>query len=156
MSWTKRVQHPSEVVRKGDEVAVVVLGVDPENKRISLGLKQTTDDPWEDIAKQFSPGVEAEGKVVRLVEDGVVVDLGNDIEGFVPRSHVPITKGDLADHLRSGQRMDLRVIECDATNRRIVLTVTQIHEPPPEAEPVKIEVPVPSPDEIPAVLPPED
>ena len=152
MSWTKRVQHPSEVVRKGDEVAVLVLGVDPENKRISLGLKQTTEDPWEDIAKQFSPGVEAEGRVVRLVEDGVVVDLGNDIEGFVPRSHVPITKGDLADHLRSGQQMDLRVIECDATNRRIVLTVTQIHEPPPEAEPVKVEVPVPAPDEIPAVL----
>jgi small subunit ribosomal protein S1 len=149
MSWTKRVQHPSEVVRKGDDVEVVVLGVDPENKRISLGLKQTTDDPWDDLAKQFSPGVESEGRVVRLVEDGVVVDLGNDIEGFVPRSHVPITKGDLADHLRSGQRMDLRVLETDAANRRIVLTVTQIHEPPPEAEPVKVEVPVPAPDEIP-------
>jgi ribosomal protein S1 len=61
----------------------------------------------------------------------------------VPRSHVPINKGDLADHLRSGQRMDLRVIETDAANRRIVLTVTQIHEPPPEAEPVKREVPLP-------------
>jgi small subunit ribosomal protein S1 len=149
MSWTKRVQHPSEVVRKGDDVEVVVLGVDPENKRISLGLKQTTDDPWEDLARQFAPGVEVEGRVVRLVEDGVVVDLGNDIEGFVPRSHVPITKGELTDHLRSGQRMDLRVLETDATNRRIVLTVTQIHEPPPEAEPVKVEVPVPAPDEIP-------
>jgi small subunit ribosomal protein S1 len=149
MSWTKRVQHPSEVVRKGDDVEVLVLGVDPENKRISLGLKQTTDDPWEDLARQFSPGVEVEGRVVRLVEDGVVVDLGNDIEGFVPRSHVPITKGELTDHLRSGQRMDLRVLETDATNRRIVLTVTQIHEPPPEAEPVKVEVPVPAPDEIP-------
>jgi small subunit ribosomal protein S1 len=89
---------------------------------------------------------------VRLLEDGVVVDLGDDIEGFVPRSHVPITKGDLADHLRSGQRMDLRVIETDAANRRIVLTVTQIHEPPPEAEPVKVETPVPAPDEIPADL----
>jgi small subunit ribosomal protein S1 len=150
MSWTKRVQHPSEVVRKSDDVSVVVLGVDPENKRISLGLKQTTDDPWEDITKQFTPGTEAEGRVVRLVEDGVVVDLGNDIEGFVPRSHVPIQKGDLADHLRSGQQMDLLVTESDATNRRIVLTVTRIHEPPPEAEPVKIEVPVPSPEEIPA------
>jgi small subunit ribosomal protein S1 len=152
MSWTKRVQHPSEVLRKGDDVEVVVLGVDPENKRISLGLKQTTDDPWEQIAQQFAAGVEAEGKVVRLVEDGVVVDLGNDIEGFVPRSHVPITKGDLADQLRSGQRMDLRVIEADASNRRIVLTVTQIHEPDPEAEPVKVEQPIPAPDEIPADL----
>jgi small subunit ribosomal protein S1 len=96
--------------------------------------------------------VEAEGKVVRLVEDGVVVDLGNDIEGFVPKSHVPINKENLADHLRSGQRMDLRVIETDAANRRIVLTVTQIHEPPPEAEPVKLETAVPAPDEIPAEL----
>src|SRR5687768_8048105 len=148
MSWTKRVQHPSEVLRKADDVEVMVLGVDPENKRISLGLKHTTDDPWDQIAQQFAPGVEAEGRVVRLVEDGVVVDLGNDIEGFVPRSHVPINKGDLADHLRSGQRMDLRVIETDAANRRIVLTVTQIHEPPPEAEPVKVETPVPSPEEI--------
>ncbi len=152
MSWTKRVQHPSEVLRKGDDVEVVVLGVDPENKRISLGLKQTTEDPWDQIAQQFAAGVEAEGKVVRLVEDGVVVDLGNDIEGFVPRSHVPITKGDLADQLRSGQRMDLRVIEADAANRRIVLTVTQVHEPDPEAEPVKVEQPVPAPDEIPADL----
>jgi small subunit ribosomal protein S1 len=150
MSWTKRVQHPSEVVRKSDDVSVVVLGVDPENKRISLGLKQTTEDPWEEITKQYTAGKEAEGRVVRLVEDGVVVDLGNDIEGFVPRSHVPIQKGDLADHLRSGQQMDLLVTESDATNRRIVLTVTKIHEPPPEAEPVKIEVPVPSPEEIPA------
>jgi small subunit ribosomal protein S1 len=150
MSWTKRVQHPSEVLRKGDDVQVVVLGVDPENKRISLGLKQTTDDPWEQIAQQFAAGVETEGRVVRLVEDGVIVDLGNDIEGFVPRSHVPITKGDLADQLRSGQRMDLRVIEADAGNRRIVLTVTQIHEPDPEAEPVKVEQPIPAPDEIPA------
>ncbi len=150
MSWTRRVQHPSEVVRKADDVQVVVLGVDPENKRISLGLKQTTDDPWEDIAKQYTSGTEAVGRVVRLVEDGVVVDLGNDIEGFVPRSHVPIQKGDLADHLRSGQQMDLRVQESDATNRRIVLTVTHIYEPPPEAEPVKVEVPVPAPEEIPA------
>jgi small subunit ribosomal protein S1 len=155
MSWTKRVQHPSEVVRKADDVEVVVLGVDPENKRISLGLKQTTDDPWEDIAKEFTAGRDLEGKVVRLVEDGVVVDLGKDIEGFVPRSHVPIQKGDLADHLRSGQQMDLKVIETDTVNRRIVLTVTHIHEPPPEAEPVKIEVPVPSPDEIPMVVPEE-
>ena len=73
-----------------------------------------------------------------------------------PRSHVPINKGELADVLRSGQRMDLRVIEADAGNRRIVLTVTQIHEPDPEAEPVKIEQPVPAPEEIPADLVVED
>jgi small subunit ribosomal protein S1 len=135
MSWTKRVQHPSEVLRKGDDVEVVVLGVDPENKRISLGLKQTTDDPWEDIARIFSPGVERDGRVVRLLEDGVVVDLGDDIEGFVPRSHVPLTGNkDVPDVLAPGQTMGLRVLECDAANRRIVLTVTTMPEPPSPEE----------------------
>jgi small subunit ribosomal protein S1 len=134
MSWTKRVQHPSEVLRKGDDVEVVVLGVDPENKRISLGLKQTSEDPWEDIAKRFSPGVESDGRVVRLVEDGVVVDLGDDIEGFVPRSQVPLgDRKELSEVVAEGQSMGVRVLECDAANRRIVLTVTQMPERPVRA-----------------------
>jgi small subunit ribosomal protein S1 len=131
MSWTKRVQHPSEVLRKGDDVEVVVLGVDPENKRISLGLKQTTEDPWEDIARRFSPGVESDGRVVRLLDDGVVVDLGDDIEGFVPKSQVPTgDRKDLHEVLAEGQSMGLRVLECDAANRRIVLAVTLMPERP--------------------------
>jgi len=131
MSWTKRVQHPSEVVRKGDDIEVVVLGVDPENKRISLGLKQLTEDPWEDLVKIYSPGVERDGPVVRLLDDGVVVDLGDDVEGFVPRSHVAVPPGkDVPDVLEPGQTMGVRVIETDAANRRIVLTVTQMPEPP--------------------------
>jgi small subunit ribosomal protein S1 len=134
MSWTKRVQHPSEVLRKGDDVEVVVLGVDPENKRISLGLKQTQEDPWDDIARRFSAGVESDGRVVRLLDDGVVVDLGDDIEGFVPRSQVPMgDRKELADVLAEGQSMGLRVLECDAVNRRIVLTVTQMPERPVRA-----------------------
>ncbi len=131
MSWTKRVQHPSEVLRKGDDVSVVVLGVDPENKRISLGLKQTTEDPWEDIVARFQPGVESSAKVVRIVEDGVVVDLGDDIEGFVPNSAVPVPPGkDIAAVLGEGQTIELRVQETDAVNRRIVLSVTEMPEPP--------------------------
>jgi small subunit ribosomal protein S1 len=132
MSWTKRIQHPSEMLRKGDDVEVVVLGVDPENKRISLGLKQTTDDPWEEIAQRFSPGVEQDGKVVRLLDDGVVVDLGDDIEGFVPKSQVATPPGkDMTSVVREGDTMGLRVLECDAVNRRIVLTITQMPEPRP-------------------------
>ena len=141
MSWTKRVQHPSEVLRKGDDVQVLVLGVDPENKRISLGLKQTTDDPWEDIAARFQAGVESSAKVVRLIEDGVVVDLGDDIEGFVPRSQLPIPAGkDMSTALAEGQTMELRVLETDAVNRRIVLAVTQMPEPPkPSEQPAPVE-----------------
>src|SRR5690606_27753043 len=128
MSWTKRVQHPSEVLRKGDEVEVVVLGVDAENKRISLGLKQTEDDPWHLISDRFSPGVEADGRVVRILDKGVVVVLGDDIEGFVPVSHLGIENvQDPADHVKEVQLLAMRVLESDAVNRRIVLTVTEIH-----------------------------
>jgi small subunit ribosomal protein S1 len=137
MSWTKRVQHPSEVVHKGEDVSVMVLGVDPENKRISLGLKQTQDDPWPEIATRMLPGVEQDGKVVRLLDDGVVVDLGDEIEGFVPKSQVPVAAGkDLSTVLGEGQTMGLRILECDAGNHRIVLTVTEMPEPPAKkAEP---------------------
>ncbi len=131
MSWTKRVQHPSDVVHKGQDVEVIVLGVDPENKRISLGLKQTLDDPWPSIAARLGAGVEMDGTVVRLLEDGVVVDLGDDVEGFVPRSQIAAPAGkDLTALLGEGQTMGLRVLECDVSNHRIVLTVTQMPEPP--------------------------
>jgi small subunit ribosomal protein S1 len=125
MSWTKRVQHPSEVLRKGDDVQVLVLGVDPENKRISLGLKQTQDDPWDNLATQYGAGVEKSGRVVRLLDDGVVVDLGNDVEGFIPRSQLDVPANDAVEnYVREGQVVELRVIEFDAANRRIVLTPT--------------------------------
>ncbi len=138
MSWTKRVQHPSEVVRKADDIEVVVLGVDPENKRISLGLKQLSDDPWDNLVTVYASGVEKDAAVVRLLDDGVVVDLGDDVEGFVPRSHVAVPPGkDVADILDTGQMMGVRVIETDAANRRIVLTVTQMPEPRPKKEPVE-------------------
>src|SRR4029078_12299930 len=82
MSWTKRVQHPSEVVKKGDTVDVVILNIDSENKRISLGLKQAEEDPWLRIGENYPVGMELTGTVVRLMDKGVVVDIGNDIEGF--------------------------------------------------------------------------
>src|SRR5690606_36573541 len=145
MSWTKRVQHPSEVLRKGDDVQVVVLGVDPENKRISLGLKQTEEDPWDSLATQYGAGVEKTGTVVRLAEDGVVVDLGDDVEGFIPRSQLEIPEGEVVEnYVREGVQIPLRVIEFDGTNRRIVLTPTaplqrQPGEAPKRAEPAEEE-----------------
>src|SRR2546427_4169388 len=90
MSWTKRVQHPSEVVKKGDEVDVLILNVDAENKRISLGLKQAQEDPWLRIGETYPVGTELRGRVLRLMDKGVVVDLGHDIEGFVPMSQLGI------------------------------------------------------------------
>ncbi|MGH7539482.1 MAG: 30S ribosomal protein S1, partial [Gemmatimonadota bacterium] len=82
MSWTRRVQHPSEVMRKGEEVEVVVLSIDPEQKRISLGLKQVEEDPWYELAREYQPGVEVHGKVIRLLEKGVVKNI-TDFGAFI-------------------------------------------------------------------------
>src|SRR5215216_5883706 len=127
MSWTKRIQHPSEVVKKGDDVEVVILGVDAENKRISLGLKQTQDDPWDHLATQFHAGQEISGKITRLQDKGVAVDLGNDVEGFVPVSQLGVTGlQNPADVFGEGDDLEMRVTEVDAGNRRIVLEVTRV------------------------------
>jgi small subunit ribosomal protein S1 len=129
MSWTRRVEHPSEVVQKGDEIDVMVLDVDAENKRISLGMKQLLDDPWPALVTEFVPGKEVEGKVVRVQDSGVVMDLGDDVEGFVPGSHSKVGEADkLENHFRTGETVSLRIIESDAANRRIVLEVTEVPE----------------------------
>ncbi len=134
MSWTKRIQHPSEVIKKGDEVEVVALSIDVDQKRISLGLKQTEDDPWYNLAQQYAPGTDTSGTVVRLLDKGVVVDLGEDVEGFVPISQIVEGKEieNPAEVLRDGDVVQLKVMESDPINRRIVLQVTEIPERSPE------------------------
>ncbi|MFQ5888904.1 MAG: 30S ribosomal protein S1 [Gemmatimonadota bacterium] len=150
MSWTRRVQHPSEVVRKGEEVEVVVLNIDAEQKRISLGIKQVEDDPWYELAKKYEPGKETPGTVVRLLDKGVVVDLGEDVEGFVPVSQLGEGVQEPSERYVEGDRLDLKVLESDPINRRIVLSVVgepgveeraaeakPSTEAPPEAEAVE-------------------
>src|SRR3982075_19380 len=125
MSWTKRVQHPSEVVKKGDSVDVVILNVDAENKRISLGLKQAQEDPWLRIGETYPVGTDLRGRVLRLMDKGVVVDLGNDIEGFVPMSQLGIPDiQNPADAVKEGQAVELKVLEVDPIHHRIVLAAT--------------------------------
>src|SRR5919202_937173 len=140
MSWTKRVQHPSEVVKKGDTVDVVILNIDSDNKRISLGLKQAEEDPWLRIGETYPVGTQLRGRSVRLMDKGVVVDVGNDIEGFVPLSQLNITGRIVqnpADVAYEGMLLDVRVLEVDPIHRRIVLAVTNI----PEEQPPRPETP---------------
>src|SRR5215208_4689386 len=140
MSWTKRVQHPSEVVKKGDTVDVVILNIDSDNKRISLGLKQAEEDPWLRIGETYPVGTELRGTVVRLMDKGVVVDVGNDIEGFVPVSQLGSGKqvASPAEVVYEGMLLDMRVLEVDPIHRRIVLSVTNI---PEEGQPARPETP---------------
>jgi len=147
MSWTKRVQHPSEVVKKNDEVEVLILNVDAENKRISLGLKQAQEDPWLRIGETYPVNTEVRGRVLRLMDKGVVVDVGNDIEGFVPLSQLGIPDiHNPAEGVKEGQVVEMKVLEVDPIHHRIVLAATGF---PAEEAPQVVATP-PEPLEAPA------
>src|SRR6266571_728094 len=148
MSWTKRVQHPSEVVKKGDEVDVLILNVDAENKRISLGLKQAQEDPWLRIGETYPVGTDLRGRVLRLMDKGVVVDLGHDIEGFVPMSQLGIPDiQQPGDAVKEGQAVELKVLEVDPIHHRIVLAATGF----PKDDIIPVPAPAPVTDETPKV-----
>ncbi len=124
MSWTKRVAHPSEVLKKGDTVEVVILSIDKEHRRISLGLKQVSDDPWPLLAERFTPGMELSGAVNRLFDRGAIVDIGEGIEGFVPISQLGID--DLKrpnDAFEVGEELTMKVTRVDVPNHRLILSV---------------------------------
>jgi small subunit ribosomal protein S1 len=124
MSWTKRVAHPSEVVKKGDSIEVMVLAIDKEHRRISLGLKQVEDDPWPHLAERFPANLEVGGKISRLIDRGIIVELADGIEGFVPLSQ--LGKDDLkrpADAFEVGESLNMKVTRVDVPNHRLILSV---------------------------------
>jgi small subunit ribosomal protein S1 len=124
LSWTKRIQHPSEVMKKGEKVEVVVLRVDRENRRISLGYKQLKPDPWPELSRKFAVGKEAAGKILRLLDRGVIVDLGDDVEGFVPTLQLGKTEiAKPSDAFSEGDELPLKVIEFDSQGKKILLSV---------------------------------
>ncbi len=123
LSWTKRVKHPSEVVKKGMELDVIVLDIDIAQRRISLGHKQVSTDPWSKVAEVYTEGAEASGTVAEINDGGVVVDLPLDVEGFVPASHLQ-RPGRPADAYQIGDELVLQVIRMDREDRELVLSET--------------------------------
>jgi len=119
LSWTKKIRHPAEVVKKGDTIEVVVLGIDKENRRISLGHKQIEDSPWDKLQQEYKPGTTTSGRVVRAVEKGIIVELSSKVEGFVPISH--LIKQNIKKY-KPGDELKLVVVEFDKENKRIVLS----------------------------------
>jgi small subunit ribosomal protein S1 len=123
MSWTKRIQHPSEVMKKGDKVDVKVLKIDHENRRISLGFKQLVDDPWPELGKRFAVGSECLGTITKVLDRGVVVDLGDDVEGFAPSAQ--LAAKDLTDPtgvFKEGEQIPLQVVEFDRNQHKVILS----------------------------------
>ncbi len=124
MSWTRKINHPSEVLKKGDEVEAVVLEVDRANQRISLGMKQLSVDPWDQIEKLFKVGDLVLGKVTKLASFGAFIGLPNDIDGLVHISQVSEDRVDkIKNVLKVGDDVTARVIKIDRTERRIGLSI---------------------------------
>lgn len=126
LSWTKKVRHPGEIVKKGDELDVVILSVDVDQRRISLGHKQIEENPWDKFGEKFKIGTEVEGKIVRIIEKGVIVELPMGVEGFVPVSQLSTTPvKNIAEKFKVGDVLPLKVVEFDKDSKRIVLSAAE-------------------------------
>ncbi len=124
MSWTKKITHPNEMVKKGDKVECVVLAVDKEKRRISLSMKHLTEDPWDTIDSAYPVNSEVKGKIVRMLDRGVVVELADGIEGFIPVSKLTAEYIKVpADAFKVGDEVPAVVTEIDQNNRKIFLSV---------------------------------
>jgi small subunit ribosomal protein S1 len=135
MSWTRRIRQASEMFKKGDIIPVVVTEIDKRRRRISLSHKQAYDNPWPGFADAYGVGTETKGTISRNLERGVVVMLEGDVDGFVPLSQLGVD--DLADPRQSfseGQELPLKVIEFDAEQKKIVLSVLEYLRDKDQAE----------------------
>ncbi|HEX9656385.1 MAG TPA: 30S ribosomal protein S1 [Bacteroidota bacterium] len=126
LSWTKKIRHPGEMLKKGDEIEVVILSVDVDQRRISLGHKQIEDNPWDTFGEQYSAGTDVEGKIVRIIEKGVIVELPLGVDGFVPVSQLATTQvKNIADKFKVDDTLPLKVLEFDKDAKKIVLSVVE-------------------------------
>jgi small subunit ribosomal protein S1 len=124
ISWTRKINHPSEVLKKGDEVEAVVLEVDKTNQRIAVGLKQLTPDPWEGIDQLYKVGDLVTGNVTKLASFGAFIGLQHEIDGLVHISQISEERVDkIKNVLKVGQEVTARVIKIDKSDRRIGLSI---------------------------------
>jgi small subunit ribosomal protein S1 len=126
LSWTKKIRHPSELVKKNQELEVKVLKFDVHARRIALGHKQINQDPWDEFEQKYAVGAETPGEISQIIEKGVIVILPGDVDGFVPVSHL-LQGGvkDIHSSFKIGDALPLRVIEFDKENKRIILSALE-------------------------------
>jgi small subunit ribosomal protein S1 len=132
MSWTKRVNHPSELVNIGDTIDVKILGVDPEGQQLSLGMKQTQKNPWDEVIDRYPEGQDVVGKVRNLTNYGAFIELEEGIDGLLHVSDMSWTRkiGHPSELLEKGQEIKCRVLSVDEGRRRIALGLKQLDNDP--------------------------
>lgn len=125
LSWTKKVKHPSEITQIGADIEVVVLEIDKENRRLSLGHKQLEDNPWDVFEGVFTEGSVHEGTIVELKDNGAVVQLEYGVEGFATPKHLQKEDG---SHAKEGEKLPFKVIEFNKDSKRIILSHSRTFE----------------------------
>jgi len=130
MSWSKRKQHPSKLVQVGDAVEVVVLGLHPEQRRISLGMKQAQPDPWVQLSQKYPVGTQVTGRVRNLTDFGAFVEIEEGFDGLIHVSDISWTGKikDPAEALKKGDTVQAKVLKIDAVNRRVSLGIKQLND----------------------------
>jgi len=135
LSWTKRVKHPSEIFKKGDTVKAVVLNIDRDNERFSLGLKQLTPDPWESIPVKYAPGTIVRGKATSVTDFGVFLEIEEGIEGLIHVSELSQEKVESPKDIANvGDEFEAAVLNVDTVDRKIALSVKQLNSHKEKAE----------------------
>jgi small subunit ribosomal protein S1 len=142
MSWTKRVKHPSKVVAIGDEVDVIVLDVDPENRKISLGMKQTEPNPWSLLEERYPPGTRVSGVIRNITNFGIFVGVEDGIDGLVHVSDISWTQKikDPKELFKKGDELEAVVLKVDKESEKFSLGLKQLEKNPWEALPEKYPV----------------
>jgi small subunit ribosomal protein S1 len=132
MSWTKRINHPSELVQIGDEIDVVVLGIKKEKQEISLGMKQTQANPWDKVADRYPAGSMVRGTVRNLTNYGAFIEIEEGIDGLLHVSDMSWTRkiSHPSEMVEKGQELECKVISVDQERRRIALGLKQLNEDP--------------------------
>ncbi len=129
ISWTKRVKHPSEIYKKGQEVQAVVLNIDKENERFSLGIKQLASDPWDDVPEKYRPGTRITGRVTNITDFGVFLELEEGIEGLIHVSELSKDKsGNPLSRFKVDDVIQAKVINVNRSEKKIGLSVRKLEE----------------------------
>jgi small subunit ribosomal protein S1 len=129
MSWTKKIKHPSELYKKGQEVEAVVLNIDRRNERFSLGIKQLTPDPWKEVGRRYRKGDVVTGRVTNVTDFGAFVELEEGIEGLIHVSEISREKIEKpSDVLKVGDSVNAMILHVDPGDRRIGLSLKSLKD----------------------------